>query len=227
MEPTTLTAYKNLVLTSMSGPDIARLAPYLFLVDLPRNQTLQEPGKTVEMVYFLEEGICSVVATMGAGETIEVGLVGREGFVGLPAVLGTGQSPNRCFIQVPGHGFRVKSKILAEQFEESATLRLYLLRSVQGLQVQTAPTAACNRVHDLHERLARWLLMCHDRVQVDCVALTQELLAMMLGTRRSSVSVAAGILQKAGLITYTGACHHRRPCRPQGCLLRMLSGRPR
>ena len=143
------------------------------------------------------------VATMAGGVTVEVGVIGREGFVGLPAALGTGQSPNRYFVQIPGHGYRVKSKILTEQCEASSALRLCLLRSVQGLLVQTSQTAACNRVHDLHERLARWRLMCHERVQVDCVAITQEFLAMMLGTRRSSVSVAAGILQKAGLITYT------------------------
>jgi CRP-like cAMP-binding protein len=155
------------------------------------------------MVYFLEDGICSIVATMSGGETVEVGIIGRDGLVGLPAVLGAVQSPNRCFMQIPGYGFRVKSKILTEQSEASPGLRVCLLRSVQGLLVQTAQTAACNRVHDLHERLARWLLMCHDRVQLDCVAITQEFLATMLGTRRSSVTVAARILQKAGLITYT------------------------
>jgi CRP-like cAMP-binding protein len=202
MDPTALVTYKNVVLTTMSASDIARLAPHLFLVDLPRNQTLQEPGKEVEMIYFLEEGICSILATMGGGESVEVGIIGRDGFVGLPAVLGAGQSPNRWFMQIPGYGFRVRSKILIEQFESSATLRLCLLRSVQGLLVQTAQTAACNRVHDLHQRLARRLLMCRDRFQVDCVELTQEFLATMLGTRRSSVTVAVRVLQRAGLITY-------------------------
>jgi len=192
-----------MLLGSMSASDIARLAPHLSLVDLPRNQTLHAPGKTVEMVYFLEDGICSVVAAMAGGETVEVGIVGRDGFVGFPAVLGTDSMPNRCFMQIPGYGFRVKSAILAEQSEASSTLRACLFRSLQGQLVQTAQTAACNRVHNLHRRLARWLLMCRDRVQTDCVVITQELLATMLGTRRSSVTVAARILQKAGLITYT------------------------
>lgn len=203
MEPVASKSFSNLTLASMPSPDLTRLTPHLSLVDLPRNQTLQESGKPIDTVYFLEQGICSIVATMAGGATVEVGIIGREGFVGLPAVLGTGQSPNRCFMQVPGHGYRVKSRILMEQVETSAALRTYLLRCVQALLTQTAQTAACNRVHGLPERLSRWLLMCHDRVQVDCVAITQEFLAMMLGTRRSSLTVAVGILQKAGLITYT------------------------
>jgi CRP-like cAMP-binding protein len=202
MELTTR-SHKNLVLIAMSAPDIARLEPHLSLVDLPKGRTLQEANEAVETVYFLEDGICSIVATMSSGGTVEVGIVGRSGFVGFPAVLGTGQSPNRCFMQIPGHGFRIKSKILTEMCEESTTLRRLLLRSVQGLLVQTAQTAACNRVHDLHERLARWLLMCNDRGHGDGVVITQEFLAMMLGTRRSSVTVAARVLQRAGLITYT------------------------
>jgi hypothetical protein len=110
MKPAASTVYRNTILASMSVADIERLGPHLSLVDLPRNQTLQEPGKPVETVYFLEQGICSIVATMVTGATVEVGIIGHEGFVGLPAVLGTGQSPNRCFMQIPGHGYRVKSK---------------------------------------------------------------------------------------------------------------------
>ncbi|MGA9668776.1 MAG: Crp/Fnr family transcriptional regulator [Terracidiphilus sp.] len=135
--------------------------------------------------------------------TVEVGIIGRDGFVGVSAVLGAGHSPNRCFMQIPGNGFRMKAKTLIELSDGSAALRMCLLRSVQGLLVQTAQTAACNRVHELHERLARWLLMCRDRVQTDQILITQEFLATMLGTRRSTVTVAAGMLQKAGLITYT------------------------
>jgi CRP-like cAMP-binding protein len=203
MEPVTPRAYRNMLLASMSASDIGRLTPHLSSVDLPRNQTLHEPGHIVEWIYFLEDGVCSVVATMADGMTVEVGIIGRSGFVGLPAVLHTGYLPNRCFMQIPGYGFRVKSAILTEQSDASPTLRACLMRSVQGQLVQTAQTAACNRVHDLHERLARWLLMCHDRGNVNDLAITQEFLAMMLGTRRSSVTVAARILQKAGLITYT------------------------
>ncbi|MFZ0744442.1 MAG: Crp/Fnr family transcriptional regulator [Terracidiphilus sp.] len=180
-----------------------QLGPHLSPVDLPRNRVLHNPGQAVDTVYFLEDGVCSIVATMENGMTVEVGIIGREGFVGTPVALGTGQSTNRSFMQIPGHGFQVKAKILAEQSEAFPALRFGLLRCVQGLLVQTAQTAACNRVHELHERLARWLLMCLDRVQVDRVHITQEFLANMLGTRRSTVTVAALMLQKAGFIAYT------------------------
>jgi CRP-like cAMP-binding protein len=153
-------------------------------------------------VYFLEDGICSIVVDLENGMTVEVGIIGRDGFVGISTALGAGQPPNRCFMQVPGYGYRVKTKILVELSEALPPLRLRLLQSVQGLFTQTAQTAACNRVHELHQRLARWLLMCHDRLQTEQIQITQEFLANMLGTRRSSVSVAAGMFQKAGIITY-------------------------
>jgi CRP-like cAMP-binding protein len=203
MQPASLKLlHKNRLLASLPDLALHQLAPHLTPVDLPMNLTLQEPGQTIETVYFLEDGICSIVATMEDGMSVEAGVIGREGFVGMPVMLGAAHSPNRSFMQIPGYGFRVKAQILTELADASAPLRSRLLRSVHGLLVQTAQTAACNRVHDLHERLARWLLMCHDRVQTDQLLITQEFLAIMLGTRRSSVSVAAGILQKAGLITY-------------------------
>jgi CRP-like cAMP-binding protein len=181
---------------------MGQLAPYLLPVDLPRHLTLHEPGQDVDTVFFPEAGICSIVAAMEDGITIEVGIIGRDGFVGTPAILGADHSPNRCFMQIPGHGFKMKAKILIEQAGASGPLRLSLLRSVQALIVQTAQTAACNRVHELHERLARWLLMCSDRVQSDRLSITHEFLATMLGTRRSSVTVAAATLQKTGLISH-------------------------
>jgi CRP-like cAMP-binding protein len=202
--PTTRTAYKNRVLASLPASDITRLAPYLSPVMFKRNQTLHDPGQSVDTVYFLEEGICSIVVSMENGSTVEVGIIGRDGFVGLPAVLGTNHSPNRSFIQIPGSGFSIKAKTLQEQSSDGAgDLRLYLQRSVQALLVQTAQTAACNRVHELGERMARWLLMCHDRLQTDHLPITHEFLAMMLGTRRSSVTVAAGMLHNAALIEYS------------------------
>jgi CRP-like cAMP-binding protein len=195
--------YKNRVLASLPAAEMKRLAPHLTPVTLRMNRTLHDPGQLVDTVYFLEQGICSHVVTMEAGNTVEVGITGRDGFVGLPAVLGTGQSLNRAFMQIPGHGYRVDAAILREQSEASGELRMWLHRSIQGLLVQTAQTAACNRVHELEERLARWLMMCHDRVQSDDLPITQEFLAMMLGTRRSTVTVAAGMLHKAGLISHS------------------------
>lgn len=198
--------YKNCLLASLTAEAIQLLVPHLELVDLPRNRTLKEANQAAEGAYFLEGGVCSVVATMENGTSVEVGLIGRDGFVGMAAVMGEGLLPNRYFMQIPGYGYRVKAQVLKGLADSCTPLRLSLLRSVQGLLVQTAQTAACNRLHDLPERLARWLLMCRDRVQSNQILVTQEFLATMLGTRRSSVTVAAGILQKAGLITCTRGC---------------------
>ena len=194
--------HKNRLLASLPALVVKQLEPHLSAVDLPRNRILHNPGQTIDSVYFLEDGVCSLVATMANGITVEVGIIGREGFVGVPVALGTSHSPNRSFMQIPGHGFQMKAKILFELSKTYAPLQFGLLRCVQGLLAQTAQTAACNRVHELHERLARWLLMCLDRVQVDRVHITQEFLATMLGTRRSTVTVAAGMLQRAGIIAY-------------------------
>ncbi|MGB6905444.1 MAG: Crp/Fnr family transcriptional regulator, partial [Acidobacteriaceae bacterium] len=140
---------------------------------------------------------------LSSGATVEVGRIGRDGFVGAAAILDTAQAPYRCFMAIPGHGYSIKTKTLQQHSEGSAELRRLLLRSVQLLLVQTAQTAACNRVHQLPKRLARWILMCADRIEGDHAPVTQELLAMMLGTRRSSISVAASALQDAGLISWT------------------------
>jgi CRP-like cAMP-binding protein len=202
--PSLRRSYRNSLLASLPALAIKRLAPHLVPLTFKRNQILHDPGQTIETVYFLEDGICSIVVAMEDGSTVEVGIIGRDGFVGLPAVLGTGHTPNRSFIQLPGSGFSVAAKTLREQLSEtSGELRLCLQRGIQGLLVQTAQTAACNRVHELEERLARWLLMCRDRVQADRLPITHEFLAMMLGTRRSTVTVAAGILHRAGLIEYS------------------------
>ncbi len=202
-------SYRNRVLASLPAADIARLAPHLVPRKFEWNQTLHEAGQTVDTVYFLEDGICSIVVTMEDGSSIEVGIIGNDGLVGLPAMLGAGHSPNRCFIQIPGSGYAVKAKILVEQSQDgSGNLRRLMQHAAQALFAQTSQTAACNRVHELEERLARWLLMCHDRMQVDDLHITHEFLATMLGTRRSSVTVAAGMLRKAGLIDHTRGSVH-------------------
>ncbi len=202
----TKTPFKNRLLASLVAPEIKLLTPYLSPVMLNTGQTLHEAGGMVETVYFIESGLCSLVASMEAGNTIEVGIIGRDGFVGTAVILDTGRAANRAYIQIPGHGFSIKANVLRQLSEESADLRSWLLRGVQGLLVQTAQTAACNRVHELEERLARWLLMCHERMQVDNFPITHEFLGMMLGTRRTSVTVAAGMLQRAGLIAYSRGC---------------------
>ena len=204
MNPRTMPrSFKNRLLASLPAAVIEELSPHLVPVPLPQGLVLRQPGQTIESIYFLEDGVCSMVTCMEDGVTIEAGVVGREGFVGAHEILGAGHAPNRMLMQIAGYGFRVKAATLTELADAFAPLRSCLLRSVHLLLVQTAQTAACNRLHDLHERLARWLLMCQDRVESGDIRITQEFLAGMLGTHRSSVTVAAGVLQEAGLITYT------------------------
>lgn len=198
MTTATQQPYNNRVLVSLPPLEINRLAPHLSPVTLKMNRTLHSPGQVADTVYFWNRAV-----TMENGGTVEVGIIGCDAFVGVPALLGAGHSPNRSFMQIPGHGFKVKASVFLEQSEVSSELKLCLQRGIQGLLLQTAQTAACNRVHELEERLARWLLMCHDRVRSDQLPITHEFLAMMLGTRRTTVTVAAGILHKAGLIACT------------------------
>lgn len=205
VSPSVQKPYRNSLLSCLPARDLKQLKPHLVPIVLKRNQILHAAGERVKTIYFLEEGICSIVANMENGNSVEVGIIGRDNFVGLSAVLGTGLSINRNFMQIPGAGYSLEASLLIELFSSngSSELRLCLQRGIQALFIQTAQTAACNRVHDLEERLCRWLLMCHDRVQADLLEITHEFLATMLGTRRSTVTVAAGILHKAGLIEYT------------------------
>ena len=153
--------------------------------------------------YFLESGIASVVASVENGDTVEVGIIGVDGVVGIPILLGTGGGPGRTFMQIGGAGHRIEAKILKEEFERSSELRRCLLRYMQAYMSQTAQTAACNRLHGIEERLARWLSSCRDRMELDQLHLTHEFLGQMLGSPRTTVTLAAGLLQRAGLIRYS------------------------
>ena len=139
---------------------------------------------------------------MQNGNTVEVGVIGIDGVVGLPILLGTGPGPGRTFIQIAGSGYRVKADTLKEEFERPGELRRSLQRYVQGFLVQSAQTAACNRLHNIEERLARWLLACRDRTSSDQLRLTHDFLGQMLGAPRSTVTLAAGLLHRAGMIDY-------------------------
>ena len=153
--------------------------------------------------YFLEDGLASVVLPMENGATVEVAVIGRDGVVGLPMLLGAKTMPGQTYIQIAGSGFRVEAQRLRNEFERSSELRRHLEKYLLANLVQSAQNAACNRLHNIGERLARWLLTCHDRVQTDHMPLTHEFLAAMLGAPRTTVTLAAGILHKAGLIDYS------------------------
>jgi len=195
--------YKNKILASLQKAEISRLSSHLSPVDLPSGKTLMDPGQEVTFVYFLETGLASVVVAMVDGNMVETGITGNDGVVGFPALLGTKTTPTRTFMQIPGNGFKIKANHLMEEFERSGTLHKKINRYFQAHLVQTGQTAACNRLHDIAERLARWLLMCHDRMETDNFTITHEFLGHMLGTPRSTVTLAAGILNKSGLISYS------------------------
>jgi CRP-like cAMP-binding protein len=166
------------------------------------HDVLHEAGEPILFAYFINSGLASVLSVLSDGKSVEVGLTGKEGFVGLPLIVGLKSSPTRVVIQIEGSAFRISAAVLIELLGQCSTLEKRLQRYVQLLAMQATQVAACNRVHEVDERLARWLLMSQDRIGSSSVPLTQEFLAHMLGTRRSSVTVAAGVLQKAGLITY-------------------------
>ncbi|HEY1526992.1 MAG TPA: Crp/Fnr family transcriptional regulator [Candidatus Angelobacter sp.] len=195
--------YKNRILASLPKAEIARLASHLSPLNLPSGKTLLDPGQDIGYGYFLETGLASVVVAMQDGNMVETGITGNEGLVGIPVLLGTKSMPTRTFMQIPGDGFKIKANRLNEEYERSGTLRKLINRYFQAHLVQTAQTAACNRLHDIAERLARWLLMCHDRMDANTFTITHEFLGHMLGTPRSTVTLAAGILNKSGLIQYS------------------------
>jgi CRP-like cAMP-binding protein len=192
--------YKNRVLAALPQVEIDRLAPHLSPVSLKiRTQLLNGEGG---YAYFLEEGLASVVLTLTDGSTVEIGVVGIDGVVGLPALLGAEKMPGETFIQVEGSGFRIDAQLLKAEFEREGELRRYVQKYIMAYAIQTAQTAACNRLHTISERLARWLLTCHDRVQSDHMSITHEFLGQMLGAPRTTVTLTAGMLQQAGLIDY-------------------------
>jgi CRP-like cAMP-binding protein len=196
-------AYQNLILSGLPRAEIARLQPNLEPVPLPQNRVLSLPGEKVLYGYFLEEGMASIVVTMRNGVSVEVGIVGHEGLVGLPILFGTGYIPTNTFMQIPGSGFRIKAQALKAEFDRPGTLRTLCCRFFQGHLVQVSNSAACNRVHNIEERLARWLLLCQDKTALSRLPLTHEFLSQMLGTGRATVSLAAEILQRAKLIIYS------------------------
>jgi CRP-like cAMP-binding protein len=193
----------NLILLSLSDIDYDSLRPHLEYLELPNHLILHECGARLEFAYFLNRGLISLVVVMKDGETAEAGIVGIEGFTGTAAAVGMTRGPLQAVIQITGDGFRVKIAALRDILDSAPDLQLILSRYgvVQGLQV--AQTAACNRLHNTQQRLARWLLMTQDRVASESLPITHDFLATMLGTDRPSVSSAAGVLQKKKMITYT------------------------
>ncbi len=190
----------NGVLLALPEDEYALLRPHLERIDLPQYQILYEPGEKIEFAYFLNNGMTSLVIAVADGRSVEVGIVGKEGMVGTPLAAGMRSGPCQAIMQISGSGLRIRAEVLQDALLDTPALRLSLNRYAlrQGLEV--AQIAACNRLHEIEQRLARWLLMCQDRVDSALLPLTHEFLAEMLGTARPTVTLASGILQRAGLI---------------------------
>jgi CRP-like cAMP-binding protein len=193
---------RNKVLLAMPDDEYKLMRPDLTYVDLPHHLSLHEPTQNIKFVYFPNRGMVSQVVVTKDGRTVEVGVVGKEGYVGAGLAAGLSRSSVREIIQIAGDGFRIMGNALGRILRSAPQLQVMLNRhtGLQGMQV--AQTAACNRLHDIEQRLSRWLLMTQDRVDSGLLPITHDFIATMMGTDRSTVSLAAAVLQKKGIIEY-------------------------
>jgi CRP-like cAMP-binding protein len=202
MAPVSQTHLHNRLLRALSAEDFGLLRPHLSHVALNRGDVIVEPNEPMEHVHFPEQGIASIVTTTPTdNRRLEVGIYGREGMSGTDLLLGDGRTPHEHFYQVSGSALRIDANELSGAIRQSPSCHALLLRYVQAFQVQVAYTAMSNGGYNIEERLARWLLMCHDRIDGDELPITHEFLGMMLGVRRSSVTLATQVLEGAGIIT--------------------------
>ena len=193
---------ENHLLARLPLADRERLRPLLQPVRLGRKQVLERPGEPIGQVYFPLNGVCSSVSAMADGATAEVATVGRDGLVGLSLFFGSESTPLLVFSQIPGDALRMSADAFRREVEAAGPLQDLVRRYAEARFTQTAQSAACNRLHPVERRCARWLLMTHDRVGADRFQLTHEFFAQILGVRRSSVTVAARALQEARAIRY-------------------------
>ena len=192
----------NKVLLATPDNEYELMRPDLAYIDLPHHLSLHEPTQSIEFVYFPNRGMVSQVVVTKDGRTVEVGVVGNEGYVGAGLAAGLSRSSVREIIQIAGDGFRMMGNALERILRSAPQLQAILNRhtGLQGMQI--AQTAACNRLHDIQQRLSRWLLMTQDRVNLGVLPITHDFIATMMGTDRSTVSLAAAVLQKKGIIDY-------------------------
>ena len=193
----------NHVLAGLPEDECTRMAPLLKPVLTHLGDSLWEVGQATEWVFFPKQGVISLVLTSAAGVDVEVGMVGREGIVGSVEVLGQGRALIRAQVQMAGSGWRMDANAFRAEFARGGTLQSVVLSFHAALAFQSAQSALCNRLHTVEQRLARWLLMASDRAGTREMQLTHEFIATMLGTRRAGVTVAAGMLREAGLISYS------------------------
>jgi CRP-like cAMP-binding protein len=191
---------QNRILVHLPADAFDLLRPHMRRIQLKRHAVLQEPNSRVREVYFIEAGVAVMLAQTNRDGRVEVGIVGRFGFIGVPVVLGTMHSLHRCVMETAGEALQVKSKNLRRSMEEHPALRQQLMNYVQALLIQNSQTVLCNALHQLEERLARWLLLARDRLDDDIIPLTHELFSMMLGVRRAGITTALAELERTGAV---------------------------
>ena len=192
----------NHLLAALPEAELDRLKLDLEPVSLVLGKVIYESGEQLEYIYFPTTAIISLLYIMENGSTAEIGMAGNDGLVGIALFMGGSTTPNRAVVQSAGNAFRLRSKALLFEFQQSGEFQNILLRYTQYLMTQISQTAACNRLHSVEQRLCRWLLNTHDLLQTNKLVMTHDLIANMLGVRREGVSIAAGNLQKKGLIKY-------------------------
>lgn len=192
--------YKNTVLRLLDKDSIQRLG--LHPVELPTEFRLEAPGDTIKHIYFIESGVGSMTTLFADGHRVEVGLFGHESVIGVSAFMGTKRALNDIYMQIPGRGFRTTLRTAEKEYRLYGKFHELCLRYVQAQLMQATQTGACNASHAIEQRMARWLLLCRERTETDTLHLTHEFLAMMLGSRRSTVTAMAGSFQGLGLIQY-------------------------
>lgn len=195
---------KNLLLASLPRDVYARIEPDLKMVSLAHGEVLHRPGEEIHDIYFPTTCMISITVTMGGGQTVETGAIGRREVVGINAFMGGRETTQTEYIvQIPGDAIRIAADPLKEEFDRSKEMRDVMLKYTQAMIAQISQNVACNRLHSMEERCARWLLEVRERIESDEFPLTQEFIAEMLGVRRAGVTEAAGKLKERGLIDYT------------------------
>lgn len=199
---------ENFLLDSLTSESRELIHSQCTAVTLPLRTVLYDAGKVPADAYFMTSGLASIVGSTSEGETAEVGIVGREGLVGATHLLGPAVAPTECFIQMAGSALKIPFPKLQQMFRTSEEIRERILEFVQAQTLSLSQLATCNRLHNAEQRLARWLLLVEDVIQSDDINLTQEFLAQMLGAQRTTVTMVAGTLQRAGLIEYKRGTVH-------------------
>ena len=200
-DPLRTDSYKNTLLRALHGEIVERLR--LQPVKFELKHEIEYPGNPIDRLYFIEDGMASMTTTFTDGSQVEVGMFGYESVIGVSALMGTKKSLNRVYTQIAGHGYSCHVEDARREFRLGGDFHFLALRYVQAQLVQAMQSAGCNAKHNFEQRLARWLLLCADRAHINTFKISHEFLADMLGGRRPTISTAAGILKRKGLIEYT------------------------